>query len=105
MIKVSENAYRQILDAMEKADASSLGLRLAARKGEGGDFEYIMGFDEVKPDDVVTREREVTIMYAPDMDELLSGTTLEFDVIDEGSEPQFIFLNPNDPSFVPPAEE
>jgi len=53
----------------------------------------------------VTREREVTIMYAPDMDELLSGTTLEFDVIDEGSEPQFIFLNPNDPSFVPPAEE
>ncbi len=104
MIKVSDNAYRQILEAMEKADAASLGLRLAARKGEGGEFEYIMGFDEVKPDDVVTHEREVTIMYAPEMDALLSGTTLEFDVVEGSTEPQFIFLNPNDPSFVPPVE-
>lgn len=104
MIKLTENAYEQILVSIEKADAKDLGLRVAARKGEDGSFQYLMGFDEVKPDDIVTEERDVRILYAPDMKPLVDGMTIEFDVVEEGSAPTFIFLNPNDPTYVPPSE-
>ncbi len=104
MIKVSESAYQQILRSMEKGDAQGLGLRVAARKEKDGGFQYAMGFDEIKDDDVVTEERDVKIVYAQSMAPLVQGMTIEFDVVEGADEPQFIFLNPNDPAFVPPSE-
>jgi iron-sulfur cluster assembly protein len=104
MIKVTGNAHKQILVSIEKGNAKGLGLRVAARKGPDGSFQYAMGFDEIKPDDIVTEEGDVRIVFAPDMKPLVDGMTIEFDVVEEGSEPMFIFLNPNDPSYVPPAE-
>jgi iron-sulfur cluster assembly protein len=104
MIKVSESAYRQILLSMEKGNAQGLGLRVAAKREKDGSFKYAMGFDEVKDDDVVTEEREIKIVYGQNMAPLVQGMTIEFDVVDDGEEPQFIFLNPNDPAFVPPSE-
>lgn len=102
MINVTEKARREILDSMEKAGLSDTGLRIAARTRADGSFEYLIGFDEVKPDDIVTEERGIRLMYSPDMDALLKGLTLEFDILEEGREPTFIFLNPNDPAYVPP---
>ena len=104
MIKVTENAYEQILVSVEKGDAKDLGLRVAARKGPDGGFQYLMGFDQIKPDDIVTKEKDIRIVYSPDMKALVEGMTIEFDIVDEGSEPTFIFLNPNDPTYVPPSE-
>ncbi len=104
MIKVTGSAYEQILVSVEKGDAKDLGLRVAARKGPDGSFQYLMGFDEIKPDDIVTQEKEVRIIYSPDMQPLVEGMTIAFDVVEEGSAPTFIFLNPNDPTYVPPSE-
>lgn len=103
MIKVTDNARKQIKSSMEKGDAQALGLRVAALKEPDGSFRYAMGFDEVKPDDIVAEAEGVRVMYSPDMDDLVNGMTIEFDVID-GGESQFLFLNPNDPAYVPPSE-
>ncbi len=104
MIKVSESAYRQILDSMERGNAKGMALRVAAKKENDGSFKYIMGFDEIKDDDIVTEERDVKIVYAQNMAPLVQGMTIEFDVVEDGNDPQFLFLNPNDPAYVPPSE-
>jgi iron-sulfur cluster assembly protein len=103
MIKVTENAGKQIKASMESGDANNLGLRIAAMKNPDGSFKYAMGFDELKSDDIVTEAYGIKVMYAGDMAELLDGMTIEFDRIEKEGDPQFIFLNPNDPSYVPPS--
>ena len=40
---------------------------------------------------------------APEYVPLLDAATLDFVELDVG-EPKFIFLNPNDPTYVPPSE-
>jgi len=103
MIKVTENACKQIKLSMEKGDAHELGLRVAAMKEPDGSFRYAMGFDEVRPDDIVTETEGVRVVHSPDMSALVDDMTIEFDIVD-GAEPQFLFLNPNDPSYVPPSD-
>jgi Fe-S cluster assembly iron-binding protein IscA len=44
----------------------------------------------------------VRIAIAPTSLDLLSGAILDFDRPENESDPQFIFLNPNDPHFSPP---
>ena len=103
MIKVTENACKQIKSSMKMGDAQALALRVAAMKEPDGSFRYAMGFDHVKPEDVVIEVDGVQIVYAPDMNDLIDNMTIEFDIVD-GGEAQFLFLNPNDPAYVPPTE-
>ena len=62
-----------------------------------------MGFDEIARDDVLVNARGVDVVLRNDDKELLNGMTLDYVELEPGDF-QFIFLNPNDPSFQPPSE-
>jgi len=105
MIKVTDAAHAQIKAAAEQSDMKGLALRLAARKKEDGAFDYIMGFDEIKPDDEqVDCGDGVIVLVGKDHLTDLNGTTLDFVEIENG-EHRFIFSNPNDPDHKPATEE
>ena len=102
IFQVTENAAVQILKAAEEGEMKELALRLEPRRLADGSIEYNkMGFDEIKKDDVLIHTEGVDIVFKPVYKELLEGAIMDFVEIEEGN-PSFIFLNPNDPNYVPP---
>ena len=100
MITVSKAAAEQILDTNKQGDSASLNLRLAANKKEDGSIEYAMGFEDRDLDDDIFFESEgVKIVVSASCFELLKGTELDFVKLDDNEEMQFIFKNPNDPTY------
>lgn len=107
MIKLTEDAANQILEQI-KASGSDDPLRVAVTthsKIQG--FQYLMGFDAQKEDDTLVESRGVKIIVNNDMVDLLNGMEIDFVEVDsevEGDDKQFIFKNPNDPNYKPPAQ-
>ncbi len=100
-IKLTEAAVEQVRKSATETDMQSLALRIAARRRDDGSIEYAMGFDEEAESDVTREYDDLTVVVAPTSIDLLSGAVLDFVEIERG-ERQFIFLNPNDPDYVPP---
>ncbi len=91
---------REQLPESEKGVA----LRLAVRALEDGGFQYAMGFDsESREGDQRFRSREIPVVVGADSLALARGMTVDFVELEPG-EKRFIFLNPNDPSYVPPKD-
>jgi iron-sulfur cluster assembly protein len=103
MFIVTEAAAVQVRRAAEQSGAEGMALRLAAQKKANGSIDYLMGFDEVKEDDIRFRSQGVDIVMAPEHVPLLDETVMDFVELDEGGH-QFVFLNPKDPEYVPPQE-
>lgn len=104
MFDVTERAATQILKAAEQGNMKGLALRLAPLRNADGSVEYNkMGFDEIKDSDVHIHREGIDIVFESSHKELLEGTIMDFVEIEEGN-PSFIFLNPNDPNYVPPKE-
>ena len=104
MFKVTKAAAGQIRDSAHSGDAEELALRIAASRKADGAIEYQMGFDEVGVEDVLLNSRGVDVVFANAHKELLNGTVLDYVEIEPG-EFRFIFRNPNDPHYRPPAED
>jgi iron-sulfur cluster assembly protein len=62
-----------------------------------------MGFDEGTEDDIRFSSEGVQIVMAPEYVPLLDDATLDFVELEAGQS-QFIFLNPKDPTYIPPSE-
>jgi iron-sulfur cluster assembly protein len=103
MFKVTEAAAAQVRRAAEQGGTEGMALRLAARKKPDGSIDYLMGFDEVKEDDIRFQSGGVDIIMAPEHVPLLDQAVMDFVQLDDGGH-QFIFLNPKDPAYVPPTE-
>lgn len=103
MIKVTPEAARQIQLSAQQGNTENLSLRIAATKNSDGSFHYGMGFDENKDDDISINSEGISVIISPDSAELLKDTTLDFVELEPGKN-QFIFMNPNDPSYVPPTD-
>ena len=103
MFEVTETAARQIQNAAREGGTEGMALRLAARRKGDGSFDYAMGFDEVSEDDIRFQSRGVDIVMAPEYVPLLDQTVMDYVEIEDGDF-RFIFMNPQDPSYVPPAE-
>ncbi|MEN8219963.1 MAG: iron-sulfur cluster assembly accessory protein [Pseudomonadota bacterium] len=104
MFKVTERAAAQILKAAEQGNMKGLALRLAPLRNADGSIEYNkMGFDEIKDGDVHIHCEGVDIVFEPAYRDLLEDAEMDFFEIEEGN-PSFIFLNPNDPHYVPPKD-
>ena len=103
MITISQAAARQIRRTADSGHMEELALRIAASRNPDGSIGYQMGFDEIAPDDVLVNARGVDVVLRKDDKALLSGMTLDFVELEPGDF-QFIFLNPNDPSYQPPCE-
>ena len=80
-------------------------LRLAAKRLENGDFHYAMGFDnERREGDRREEVRGVPVVVGQESLALVRGLTVDFVELEPG-QARFIFLNPNDPAYVPPGKE
>lgn len=100
-IKITESAAQQIAVAAKQGEMPGLALRIAARRRTDGSIDYVMGFDEPAETDSRVDAFGVTVVVAPTSTELVDGMTLDFVEMEPGRS-DFIFLNPNDPHFVPP---
>jgi len=104
MIKLTQAAADQIMIAAKKGNMEGMALRIAAKKDDSNAFEYGMGFDDPGMDDIVIKEKGVTVIFSPANLDLLKDMSIDYVEVEE-NKPQFIFLNPNDPNFVPPRKD
>jgi iron-sulfur cluster assembly protein len=103
MFKVTPRAAEQVIAAAEQGGTAGMALRLAAQQRPDGSIDYRMGFDEGTEDDISFRCEGVQVVMAPEYVPLLDAATLDFVELDAG-DPQFIFLNPKDATYVEPSE-
>lgn len=100
---VTKAAAAELKRSMRHHDFEDMPLRIAARQGAEGAVEYQMGFDEAGPGDSMFGCSGIDVVIARDHKALLSGTTLDYVEMDD-KQMHFIFLNPNDPTFVAPED-
>ncbi len=103
MFKVTQAAADQVKQAAHQGGTEGMALRLAASTRQDGTIDYKMGFDEVTDDDIRFTSAGVDVVMAPEYVPLLDDATLDFVELEDGQR-QFIFLNPKDPSYVPPSQ-
>ena len=100
---LTEQAATQIRDQLPEGE-EGVALRLAIRRFEDGSLQYAMGFDaESREGDQKFMQHKIPVVVGADSLALARGMTVDFVEIEPGNK-QFIFLNPNDPSYVPPEE-
>ncbi len=102
MFKVTPAAAEQVRNAAKQGGTEGMALRLAAQKHADGTYDYRMGFDEANEDDIRITSEGIEIVMAPEYVPLLDNTTLDFAQLDDG-DAQFIFINPDDANYSPPA--
>lgn len=102
MISLSSSALEQIRHSADSGDMLSTPLRIAVKRLEDGSFHYAMGFDEQRlPGDTFFNFDGVDLVVSEASKDLADGMTIDFVELEAGK-PEFIFLNPNDPSYIPP---
>ncbi|MEJ1297242.1 MAG: iron-sulfur cluster assembly accessory protein [Candidatus Sedimenticola sp. (ex Thyasira tokunagai)] len=103
MFIVTEAAAEQIKEAAKQGGTEGMALRMAARKKDDGSIEYIMGFDEEREQDTRVDADGTNIVISPDSVALLEEAVMDYVEMAEGDF-RFIFLNPKDPTYVPPSD-
>ncbi len=103
MIKVTQAAAAQIKLSADQGKTEGMSLRIAASRNDDNSIHYGMGFDDGKEDDITVTTEEIDIIVSATSAELLKDTTIDFVEL-EPDKFQFIFMNPNDPNYKPPAK-
>jgi len=103
MIKVTQAAAAQIKLSADQGKTEGMSLRIAASRNDDNSIHYGMGFDDSKEDDITVTTEEIDIIISASSAELLKDTTIDFVEL-EPEKFQFIFMNPNDLNYKPPAE-
>lgn len=101
MIYLTSAAAKQIKTSAKDSNLQGLALRIAVTQKDGV-MQYGMGFDETKENDKTFTTDGVDIIIGELSLQLANGMTLDFVPLEDDGEPQFIFMNPNDPNYVPP---
>jgi len=102
MFTVTPAAADQVRSAAEQGGTEGMALRLAAQRRPDGSIDYQMGFDEATEEDIRFKSQGVEVVMAPEYVPLLDQTVMDFVELESG-DLQFVFLNPQDPNYVPPA--
>ena len=104
MISLTATALEQIKLSATQGDMKSLPLRIAIKQQDDGSFHYAMGFDKQRlPGDNFLNFDGVNLVVSTGSKDLAQGLTIDFVELEPGK-PEFIFLNPNDPSYIPPGK-
>jgi len=101
MFKVTQAAAEQVRFAAQQGGAEGMALRLAAARKADGTFDYKMGFDQSREEDIRFSCEGVDIVMEPEYVPLLEETVLDYVELEQGDF-QFIFLNPKDPAYQAP---
>jgi iron-sulfur cluster assembly accessory protein len=102
MIKLTEQAAKQIIVSAEQGKMQGIPLRLAIKEQDDGSFHYAMGFDEQRlPGDVFVNIENISMVVSAISKDLAEGMTIDYVELEPGKS-EFIFLNPNDPTYVSP---
>lgn len=101
---VTKTAAQRVAESAEQSGQQGVALRVAAKRKPDGGVDYAMGFDEVRQDDSLLHYHGIDVAVAPTSTELLSGTVMDYVELEPGVY-EFIFLNPNDPDYVPPDDK
>lgn len=105
MIKITPAAADQIRSSASQGQMNDMSLRLAATRNPDGSLHYGMGFDDNQLDgDTHISSEDVDLVVSESSLPLLAGMTLDYVELEPGAW-QFIFMNPNDPSYKPPEGE
>lgn len=105
MISVTTSALEQIKLSVTQGEKGSLPLRIAIKEQDDGSFHYAMGFDEQRlPGDNFLNFDGVDLVVSENSKDLAEGMTIDFVELEPGKS-EFIFLNPNDPTYVPPRKD
>jgi iron-sulfur cluster assembly protein len=103
MITITPAAAEKIQASAAEGDMQGLAMRIAAKRNPDGTIHYGMGFDDNALDgDIHINAGGVDVVIGESSHLLLEGTTMDFVEIEPGTW-QFIFLNPNDANYSPPA--
>ena len=94
MFKITETAAEQVKVAAQQSGTEEMSLRLAAQKKPDGSIDYRMGFDSATEDDIRFKSEGVDVVIAPEYVPLLDKAVMDYVVLEEGGEPQFIFMKP-----------
>lgn len=104
MIHITETAADQISQSATQSGITQSLLRIAVKKNDDGSFHYAMGFDDaITEDDHQFECNGVKLVVSPKSVELATGMTIDFVQLEE-KHYNFIFLNPNDPEYIPVKE-
>ena len=103
MFKITEAAAKQVEIAAKDGGTEGMALRLAAHQKDDGTIDYLMGFDEVKPDDIRMTAQGAEIIMASEFVPHLDQAVMDFVELEKGDF-RFIFLNPKDANYSPPSE-
>lgn len=103
IFEISNEAAKQIIKASENSESTEWPLRISLNVDDNGKFNYLMGFDQSKEEDLQLKITGIDILIDPNSMINLKNAKLDFVEI-EGKEKQFIFINPNDPEYKKPDE-
>lgn len=102
MITITPAAVRQIRDSAKQGNMDGMAMRIAARRQTDGSIHYGMGFDDTEQEsDVHVHIEGIDVVIAMASQPLVDGMTVDYVEIEPESF-RFIFLNPNDASYVAP---
>ncbi len=105
MISLTDSALEQIKRAAQDGDMRAVPLRVAIKEQVDGSFHYAMGFDEQRlPGDQFLNFDGLDLVVSATSKALADGMTIDFVELEPGRF-EFIFLNPNDPTYVPPRKK
>jgi iron-sulfur cluster assembly protein len=103
MITITPAAVEQIRHSASEGKMEGLSMRVAAKRNPDGSMHYGMGFDDNDLDgDIHVDADGIDVVIGESSFILLEGTTLDYVEL-EAYNWQFIFLNPNDSNYSPPA--
>jgi iron-sulfur cluster assembly protein len=103
MITITPAAAKQIRHSASEGKMEGLSMRIAAKRNPDGSMHYGMGFDDNELDgDVHVEADGIDVVIGESSLTLLEGTTLDYVELEQDNW-QFIFLNPNDSNYSPPA--
>lgn len=103
MFELTDAAIQQVKLSAGSNDSVGDPLRLAAEMKEDGSIVYLMGFDAAKDGDIQIQAGDIEIVIESKYVHLLEGTTMDYVEVEQG-EYRFIFMNPNDETYIAPQE-
>ena len=104
MIKLTQAAASQIKQSAKDSGTEGLPLRISVKLNSDNSFHYAMGFDEKTWEgDLMVRVQDIDIVISNGSRDLARDMEIDYVELEKGQF-NFIFLNPNDPTYVSPKD-